>query len=129
MQAWIVEQLGAMALGTQPEPIAGAGQYVVRVDAAGVNFSDILMVQGKYQRKPPLPFTPGVEIAGTILTAGGNTAMPVGRRVFANLPSGAFGEQALVPATAAQAIPDDVPSGRGARVARHQLSDLVSRSA
>ena len=111
MQAWIVEQLGAMALGTQPEPIAGAGQYVVRVDAAGVNFSDILMVQGKYQRKPPLPFTPGVEIAGTILTAGGNTAMPVGHRVFANLPSGAFGEQALVPATAAQAIPDDVPSG------------------
>ena len=110
MRAWVVEQLGAMTLGKRAEPVAEAGAYVVQVDAAGVNFSDILMINGKYQRKPPLPFTPGVEIAGTILTAEGGGALVPGQRVFANLPSGGFAERALVPASAARAIPNDVPS-------------------
>lgn len=110
MRAWIVEQLGAMALGTQPDPQPGPTDYRVRVDAAGVNFSDILMVQGKYQRKPPLPFTPGVEIAGTVVEAGQGAPLPVGTRLFATLPSGAFAEHALVPAEDAHPIPDDMPS-------------------
>ncbi len=99
-----------MAFGARAEPVAEAGTYVVRVDAAGVNFSDILMIKGTYQRKPPLPFTPGVEIAGTILKAGEGAALRPGQRVFAGLPSGGFAERALVPGAAARAIPDDVPS-------------------
>ena len=110
MRAWVVEQLGEMTLGERAEPVAEAGAYVVQVDAAGVNFSDILMIKGKYQRKPPLPFTPGVEIAGTIFKAGEGAALSPGQRVFATLPSGGFAERALVPSAAVRAIPDDVPS-------------------
>ena len=51
-------------------PHAGAGEVVVDVKAAGVNFPDVLMIQGKYQFKPPLPFTPGVELAGIVKEAG-----------------------------------------------------------
>ncbi|MDT7953626.1 MAG: NADPH:quinone oxidoreductase family protein [Acetobacteraceae bacterium] len=110
MQAWVVEQLGAMSLAERPDPVAGPGTYVVQVDAAGVNFSDILMIKGKYQRKPPLPFTPGVEIAGIVLEAGEGAPLRPGQRLFASLPSGGFAERALVPAAAARPIPDDVPS-------------------
>ncbi len=110
MRAWVVEQLGAMTLGEQPDPADDAAGYVVQVDAAGVNFSDILMIRGKYQRKPPLPFTPGVEIAGTILAAGEGATLAPGQRVFASLPAGGFAERVLVPAADARPIPDDVPS-------------------
>ena len=110
MRAWQVEQLGAMQLVELADPTAGPGAYVVQVDAAGVNFSDILMIGGRYQRKLPLPFTPGVEIAGTILTAGEGAPLPAGQRIIASLPSGGFAERALVPADAARPIADDVPS-------------------
>ena len=110
MRAWVVEQLGAMALGQQKEPAVEAGAYVVQVDAAGVNFSDILMIRGKYQRKPPLPFTPGVEIAGTILQAGEGATLTPGQRIFAFVPSGGFAELASIPSELALPIPDDVPS-------------------
>ena len=114
MRAWLVERLteaGSMALVERPEPVLAGGGYVVAVEAAGVNFSDILMVRGTYQRKPTLPFTPGVEIAGTILSSGEGATLQPGQRVFANLPSGGFAERAAVAAEAARPIPDDVPSG------------------
>ncbi len=110
MRAWVVEQLGEMMLGEQADPAAEAGAYVVQVDAAGVNFSDILMIRGKYQRKPPLPFTPGVEIAGTILQAGEGATLAPGQRIFAFVPSGGFAERASIPSEVALPIPDDVPS-------------------
>lgn len=113
MRAWVVEQLteaGAMALADRPDPVATENAYVVGVEAAGVNFSDILMIRGKYQRKPPLPFTPGVEIAGTVVQAGAGAPLRPGQRVLASLPSGAFAERALVPAEAVRPIPDDIPS-------------------
>ncbi len=113
MRAWVVERLteaGEMTLIECPDPVAGPGEYVIRVDCAGVNFSDTLMLRGLYQRKPPLPFTPGIEAAGTILAAGPGCSLPVGERVCASLPSGGYGEQALVPAAAARPIPPDVSS-------------------
>ena len=113
MRAWVVERLteaGEMKLLELPEPTPGPGSYVVRVEAAGVNFSDTLMLRGQYQRKPVLPFTPGIELAGTIAAAGADTTLSPGQRICASVPTGGYGEFAVVSAKAARAIPDDVPS-------------------
>lgn len=113
MRAWVVERLtdaGEMALRDQADPVAGPNQYVLHVECAGLNFSDSLMLRGLYQRKPPLPFTPGIEAAGTILTAGPGCALAAGSRICAALPSGGYAEQVLVEASAAKPIPPDVPA-------------------
>ncbi len=73
MRAWLVEAItpqGTMRLAEVPEPVAGPGQYVITVEAAGLNFLDSLMLRGMYQTKPALPFTPGVEAVGHIIAAG-----------------------------------------------------------
>ena len=53
-----------------PDPTPGKGQVVIEVEAAGLNFPDLLMTRGLYQLKPPLPFPPGGEVAGTVVAAG-----------------------------------------------------------
>ncbi len=66
-----------------PEPQPKAGEVLVDVMAAGVNFPDVLIIQNKYQFKPELPFTPGNELAGTVRAVGdGVTALKIGDRVF-----------------------------------------------
>ena len=105
MRGWVVETVtdaGAMAFGERPDPVAGPGELLIRVEAAGVNFADTLMVRGRYQRKPEPPFTPGIEVAGEIVGGGG--------RVCAHIPTGGFAELALASARVATPIPDDVPS-------------------
>lgn len=80
-----------------PEP--GPGQILVRVRAAGVNFPDALMCRGLYQEKPPLPFTPGVELCGEVAALGGGvTGLAEGDRVIGSpvLPAGAFADYALM---------------------------------
>lgn len=112
MKAWIVEAItpeGHMRLVDLPDPVAGPGQYVVAVEAAGLNFLDSLMLRGLYQTKPPLPFTPGIEAVGRIVAAGADTPLPVGTRVIAS-GQGAYAEQVVVAATNAAAIPDDIPA-------------------
>lgn len=79
-------------------------EICIRVEAAGCNFPDVLMVAGKYQVKPPMPFTPGFECAGEVIGIGDDVSgIRCGDRVMATLTSGAFAEQAVVPA--ANAIP------------------------
>ncbi len=112
MKAWTVEAItesGAMRLADLPDPVAGPDQYVVAVEAAGLNFLDSLMLRGMYQTKPPLPFTPGVEAVGRILSAGAGAKLPPGTRVMAS-GQGAYAERMLVAAKAADAIPDDIPA-------------------
>ena len=90
-------------------PHAGAGEVVVDVKAAGVNFPDVLMIQGKYQFKPPLPFTPGVELAGIVKEAGsGVTHFKPGDAVVANVAFGAFAEECVVPAARLVPLPRGV---------------------
>jgi len=82
-----------------PSPRPGADEVVVDVKAAGVNFPDVLMIQGKYQIKPPLPFTPGVELAGIVTETGSGVAhVKPGDAVVANVAFGAFAEECVVPA-------------------------------
>jgi NADPH2:quinone reductase len=86
--------------------VPAAGQVVVDVKAAGVNFPDVLTVQGKYQVKPELPFTPGNEFAGIVRSVGeGVTAYKTGDRVIGFTRTGAFAEQALAPADMLMPMP------------------------
>jgi NADPH2:quinone reductase len=97
----------ALAVREAPEPVAGPGSLVVDVRAAGCNFFDILMVQGQYQVKPPFPFVPGAELAGTVRAVGaGVDRFAPGDRVFASAGLGAFAERAQVPAVATWKMPD-----------------------
>ena len=89
-----------------PDLVPGAGEVVVDVKAAGVNFPDVLTVQGKYQVRPELPFTPGNEFAGTVRAVGaGVSGFAPGQRVIGFTRTGAFAEQALAPAEALMPIP------------------------
>lgn len=82
-----------------PEPVPGPGQVAVRVHAAACNFPDILACRGTYQEKPPLPFAPGMEVAGEVVAVGAGARFAVGDRVV-GLPvlgSGGFAEVTLLP--------------------------------
>jgi NADPH2:quinone reductase len=90
-----------------PAPALGAGEIRIGVRAAGVNYPDNLMIAGKYQVQPPLPFSPGFELAGDILEVNdGVTQLQPGQRVAATSMSGAMAEEICVPATNAVPIPD-----------------------
>ncbi len=96
-----------LTLGDAPSPVAGPGEVTVRVRAAGVNFADIVLVRGQYQEKPSLPFSPGLEAAGEVLTVGeGVTAIAQGDRVMAVLGVGAFAEEAVAPVDGVFPIPE-----------------------
>ncbi|MFF7982775.1 NADPH:quinone oxidoreductase family protein [Streptomyces sp. NPDC007901] len=103
MQAWQVHENGepseVMRLQEVERPTPGDGQVLLRVRAANINFPDVLMCRGHYQVRPPLPFTPGVEICGETED---------GRRVIANpvLPHGGFAEYAVADAAALLPAPD-----------------------
>ena len=86
MRAWRVSELGeprhVMSLDEVPDPQPDAGQLLVRVLDAAANFPDVLMCRGLYQVKPPLPFTPGVELCGEVAALGpGTTGFALGPRV------------------------------------------------
>jgi NADPH2:quinone reductase len=92
-----------------PSSRPGADEVVVDVKAAGVNFPDVLMIQGKYQVKPPLPFTPGVELAGIVKAAGsGVVHVKPGDAAVASVEFGAFAEECLVPAARIVPLPRGV---------------------
>jgi len=90
-----------------PPPAAGAGEVVVSVKAASVNFPDVLIIQNKYQVKPPLPFSPGSEAAGVVKAVGdGVAAVKPGDRVMAFTTFGAFAEEVKTEARRLLPLPD-----------------------
>ncbi|WP_030809104.1 NADPH:quinone oxidoreductase family protein [Streptomyces sp. NRRL F-2799] len=111
MQAWQVHENGepreVMRLAEVERPVPGEGQVLLRVRAANVNFPDALLCRGQYQIRPPLPFTPGVEICGETED---------GRRVIANpaLPYGGFAEYALADARALLPAPEALDDAEAA---------------
>jgi NADPH:quinone reductase len=87
----------------------GAGQILIDVRAAGVNFPDILITRGQYQFKPATPFSPGGEVAGVVRAIGnGVGSVAIGDRVLATMMYGAFAEQVVVPELTAVKLPDSV---------------------
>lgn len=105
---------GSLEVVDAPDPVAGPGQVVVAVEAAGVNFADALTVAGKYQIKIPTPFTPGMEMAGTISQVGdGVTGFAAGDRVLA-MTFGAYASHVVVPAASLVRVPDNLDLDRAA---------------
>ena len=113
MHAWLCENpIGPQALVWRelatPQP--QAGEVLLAVRAAGLNFPDLLIVQNKYQMKPALPFVPGAEFAGEVLALGaGVTQLQVGQRVACLGGTGGFATHAVVPAALCTVLPPDFP--------------------
>jgi NADPH2:quinone reductase len=115
MRAWQVHELGepqdVLRLEDVPEPVAGPGMLRLRVDAVALNFPDVLLCRGTYQERPELPFTPGLEVCGTVLDG-----PRAGERVLAapGLPRGGLADQVVVPEVGALPVPDDLPAPQAA---------------
>jgi NADPH2:quinone reductase len=109
MRALVCHAWGAvedLVVGELPAPEPAAEQVLIKVAATAVNFADTIMVGGTYQTKPPLPFAPGLETAGTVLAVGDKvTRFKVGDRVMALLAYGGLAEQALAAESDTFAIP------------------------
>ena len=118
MQAWICHKpTGVDSLQWQevPTPAPQAGQALVAVKAASLNFPDILIVQNKYQFKPALPFVPGSEFAGVVEAVGpGVSHVKPGDRVATVAGTGGFGSHALVPAEKLVPLPEGMSFEHGA---------------
>ena len=135
MRAALCRELGPPEVVTVVEvdaPLVGPGCVRVKVEAAAVNFPDVLVVAGEYQIKLPPPFVPGSELAGTVVEVADEVpSVAVGRRVFAATLQGAFAEEAVVPASALTLIPEGVDSATAAafgvahRTAHHTLRSVA----
>jgi len=110
MHAWLCENpTGVEALTWQelPTPQPQAGQVLLEIHAASLNFPDLLIVQNKYQIKPPLPFVPGAEYAGVVQAVGPDVShLKVGQRVACLSGTGGFGTHTLAPAALCLPLPD-----------------------
>lgn len=110
MHAWLCENpVGVEALTWKelPTPEPKAGEVLIEIKAASLNFPDLLIVQNKYQMKPPLPFVPGSEYAGVVRAVGeGVQHLKVGQNVACLSGTGGFGTHTLAPAALCMPLPD-----------------------
>lgn len=112
MRAVICSQHGLPAdltVGEMPDPVLAPGDVRIAVRACGVNYPDVLMIAGRYQVQPDLPFVPGAEISGEIVEVGTDVrGLAVGMRVLALVGHGGMAEQACVPASRVIPVPDSM---------------------
>lgn len=113
MHAWLCENpVGVDALNWKelPTPAPKAGEVLIEIKAASLNFPDLLIVQNKYQMKPPLPFVPGSEYAGVVAAVGeGVKHLKVGDSVACLSGTGGFGTHTLAPAALCMPLPAGFP--------------------
>ncbi len=113
MHAWLCENptgVDALTWTEVPTPQPKAGEVLLEIKAASLNFPDILIVQNKYQMKPPLPFVPGSEYAGIVQAVGdGVTHLKVGQAVACLSGTGGFATQAIAPAALCMPLPAGFP--------------------
>lgn len=116
MKAWQVAALGAeFSLQDVPPVAPGRGEVRLQVKCCGLNFADLLMRDGKYQEKPALPYTPGMEVAGVIDAVGPEVAgLTLGLRVMAFVNSGGLAEKVVVPADRLVVLPGTMPFAEAA---------------
>ncbi len=109
MQAWLCENptgIDALSWKDLPTPTPKAGEVLIEIKAASLNFPDILIVQNKYQIKPPLPFVPGSEYAGVVQAVGeGVTHLQVGQSVACLSGTGGFATHTIAPAALCMPLP------------------------
>src|SRR5215813_3278067 len=113
MRAVICREWGGidgLELGEMPVPQPAADEVLIRVKATAVNYADAIMVAGRYQTKPPLPFSPGLETAGVVAACGeGVTRFAPGDRVMAILAYGGLAEMAVADDVETFRMPDGMP--------------------
>ena len=114
MHAWLCENpvgVDALTWKELPTPEPKAGEVLIEIQAASLNFPDLLIVQNKYQMKPELPFVPGSEYAGVIRAVGeGVTHLKVGQSVACLSGTGGFGTHTLAPAKLCMPLPEGFPA-------------------
>lgn len=112
MKAVLCKAYGApedLVLEEVAEPVPSEGEVLVDVKATALNFPDVLMIAGKYQSQPPFPFSPGGEIAGTVLETGsGVREFAPGDKVFGGVGHGGFAERVAVSARSLQPLPESM---------------------
>jgi NADPH2:quinone reductase len=130
MRKLVIAEFGSLddlVVVEEPDLEPAPGQVVVDVEAAGVNFVDGLIVQGRYQFTPPLPHTPGTEVAGRVAAVGdGVDGFTVGQRVLALPSTGGYASQVAVPAPAAFALPDSITAGQAAGLVQSYATMLYA---
>jgi NADPH2:quinone reductase len=118
MRALVCKEYGppeSLVIEEVDDPVAGAGQVLVDIAAAGINFPDVLSIAGQYQVKTPTPFIPGNEAAGTVLGVGdGVTRYTVGDRVIVNSRGVAFAEKCVADQDLTMPLPDGLEVRVGA---------------
>ena len=118
MQALRVEELSQDLSGVRlvdmPEPKRAAGEVLVRVRAASLNFPDLLMTKGEYQFKPEVPFTSGLEMAGEVLEADPDSGFTAGDKVIGGKKTDAFAEVASIPMQGLSPLPEGLTFAQGA---------------
>ena len=134
MKALLCEAYGpidTLQVRDVPSPAPGPKQLLIQVKAAGVNFPDALMVQGRYQVKPALPFSPGAEIAGVVKAAGADAkGFEVGDRVMALVSTGGFAQECVADAARTMPLPAGMDFDIGAALvltyatSLHALKDV-----
>lgn len=121
------EDIGSVRIEEFALPVLGAGDVRVAVRAASVNFPDLLMIQGKYQHKPQLPFVVGGELAGDVIAIGADVSdLKIGDRVMGGAFSGGFAQEAQVPARALRKIPGGIDYATAAGFTTAYLTAYVS---
>lgn len=112
MKALLCKEFGppeSLVVEEVPDPVAGPGQVVVDVHACGMTFPDLLMIEDKYQFKPPMPFSPGSEIGGVVAAVGdGVDSVRVGDRVLGSATWGGCAEKVAIAAQGVQPVPDGI---------------------
>ena len=110
MHAWLCENptgVDALVWKELPTPVPGAGEVLIEIKAASLNFPDLLIVQNKYQMKPPLPFVPGSEYAGVVQAVGSSvTDLQIGQHVACLSGTGGFASHTIAPAALCMPLPD-----------------------
>jgi NADPH2:quinone reductase len=130
MRKLVTEAFGSLddlVVVEAPDLEPAPGQVVVDVEAAGVNFVDGLIVEGRYQFTPPLPHTPGTEVAGRVAALGdGVDGLAVGQRVLALPATGGYASQVVVPSPAVVPIPDSITAGQAAGLVQSYATMLYA---
>jgi len=111
------------------EPVPGPDDVLVEVHSVGISFPDLLLSKGEYQLRPQLPFTLGVDVAGTVVSTGstqGSQALAPGTRVCGVVPYGGAGERAVVPAASVFPLPDRLSYDEGAALPMNYLTALFA---
>jgi NADPH:quinone reductase len=118
MRAIVLQEIGRvdnLSLEEIREPTPGDDEVLIETRAIGLNFPDLLVIEGKYQVLPPLPFSPGKELAGVVISVGAQVShLKPGARVMALVEYGACAEQVVAPAANCYPIPDSISFGDAA---------------